>query len=380
MTVAEGRPLPERLRERIRQAGAITFKDWMAAALYDPDKGYYCRMRQRWGREGDYRTSPERSPLFAATFARYFATLYETMNRPARWTIVEIGAGAGQFAEGVLTTLRSQFPEVFAATAYLIDEVSESSNLLARERLTRFDGRVEFLSSADRPMIDGGIIFSNEVLDAFPVHRVTMRDGQLKEFFVTVDTAGDFEWTLGPPSTQRLDEYLESVNARLAEGQIVEINLAADEWLTGIASRLTCGYLITVDYGASASELYGITGREHGTLRAFRRHQLVDDFLAYPGEQDLTTTIDWTFMMTLGERLGLETVEFARQDHFLLKAGLLEELEAVAAEEKSEAGRLRLRTSSREMILPEGMAARYQVLVQRQNRRPTAATVPGPAT
>jgi SAM-dependent MidA family methyltransferase len=159
----------------------------------------------------------------------------------------------------------------------------------------------------------------------------------------------------------------------------VEINLAVDEWLTSIASRLLYGYLVTVDYGAEASELYGITGREQGTLRAFRRHQLVDDFLAHPGEQDLTTTIDWTFVMTRGERLGLETVEFARQDHFLLKAGLLEELEAIAAEAGSEAEKLRLRTSSREMILPDGMAARFQVLVQQKKLQPATIPVPEPA-
>ena len=85
----------------------------MESALYDPSAGYYRRSdRQRWGREGDYRTSPECSPLFAATFARYFAALYETLNRPSRWTIVEIGTGSGEFAEGVPETLQSRFPGV----------------------------------------------------------------------------------------------------------------------------------------------------------------------------------------------------------------------------------------------------------------------------
>lgn len=370
MRVPDGKSLAERLRERIRQGGAITFRDWMESALYDPDEGYYRRgIRQRWGREGDYRTSPERSPLFAATFARYFAGLYETLNRPSRWTMVETGAGAGHFAEGVLTTLQFQFPEVFAATTYLIDEVSESSNLIAKERLARFAGRVEFLAPAGMPKIEAGLVFSNELLDAFPVHRVTVRDGQLMEFYVNVDTGGDFEWTVGPPSTPRIAEYLDLVGAQISAGRIMELNLAVDEWLTGIASRLICGYVVTVDYGADAAELYGTSGREQGTLRSFRRHQLVADFLAHPGDQDLTTTIDWTFVQKLGERLGLETIELTRQDHFLLKAGLLEELAAITARAEGEAERLRLRTSSREMILPEGMASRFQVLVQQKVRQ-----------
>ncbi|MBA3768113.1 MAG: SAM-dependent methyltransferase, partial [Acidobacteria bacterium] len=112
--------LAERLRERIRCEGAITFHDWMQAALYDADEGYYCRPElPRWGRTGDYRTSPERSPLFAATFARYFATLYEKLCAPEVFAIVEAGAGAGHFAAGVLETLRRWYPRVFAATRYV---------------------------------------------------------------------------------------------------------------------------------------------------------------------------------------------------------------------------------------------------------------------
>src|SRR6202040_1762468 len=110
-------PLAEALRERISHTGPITFRDWMEAALYDEREGYYCRRdRERWGREGDYRTSPERSPLFAATLARYFARLYGELGSPARWTVFEGGAGAGQFAERLLATLQRRFPKVFSVT------------------------------------------------------------------------------------------------------------------------------------------------------------------------------------------------------------------------------------------------------------------------
>jgi len=368
--------LARRLREKIKEAGTITFRDWMESALYEPVEGYYRRNdRNRWGREGDYRTSPERSPLFAATFARYFATLYENLNRPSRWTIVEMGAGSGHFAEGVLSTLRSRFPNVFAATNYVIDEISESSVAAARERLQPFNDHVEFVPLAEIPTIEKGLVFSNELLDAFPVHRVTMRDGHLGEYYVAVDEAGGFQWTIGPPSTVRLAEYLDFVGVRIGEGQIVEINLGIESWLRNIAQRLVNGYVVTVDYGAEASELSGAEASEPhrtgehrlGTLRAFCRHQLVDDVLAAPGEQDLTTTIDWSFVKKVGERLGLETLEFERQDRFLLKAGLLEELEVSVTFSKTEAERVTLRTSAREMILPDGMAASFQVLVQKKS-------------
>lgn len=360
-------PLADRLRNRISNTGPITFHDWMAAALYDPVAGYYRRGDLRhWGREGDYRTSPERSPLFAATFARYFASLYETLDRPANWTIVELGAGAGHFAFEVLSSLQLRYPEVFAATTYVIDEVSESSIARTKERLAQFHDRVVFGQLADMAELEVGLVFSNELLDAFPIHRVTMQQGQLREFYVAVSADGEFQWTLGQLSTESLADHLAFLDGQLNEGQIAEINLALENWLATVAGRLADGYLITVDYGAESSELYEAVGRGQGTLRAFRQHKFVADILADPGQQDLTTTIDWSLVKKLGQRLGLEVVEFERQDRFLLKAGLLKELEALAAECEDEAGRLQMRAASREMILPIGMATSFQVLVQKK--------------
>src|SRR5918996_5326750 len=125
--------LAEQLREQIRLRGPIPFRDWMLAALYDPEFGYYNRSDlERWGREADYRTSPERSELFAATFARYFAKLYDDLGRPERWTIVEGGGGNGRFAQGVLRTLFERFPQIFAATRYVVYELSDDALQRAR--------------------------------------------------------------------------------------------------------------------------------------------------------------------------------------------------------------------------------------------------------
>src|SRR4030095_12837465 len=102
-TVPNTATLAVRLRERIKNEGPISFCDWMKAALYDQQDGYYRRSdRTRWGRQGASRTSPERSTLFAPPFARYFASLYEDLGQPASWTIVEAGAGDGHFASGLL--------------------------------------------------------------------------------------------------------------------------------------------------------------------------------------------------------------------------------------------------------------------------------------
>jgi SAM-dependent MidA family methyltransferase len=191
-----------------------------------------------------------------------------------------------------------------------------------------------------------------------------MRAGQLCEFYVGINDDGRFEWSIGPLSTPRLAEYFERFESRLAEGRIAEVNLEAENWLAQVSEKLKRGFLVIVDYGADADELYRSARYHEGTLRAFSRHRFAEDVLARPREQDITTTIDWTVVKLISERIGFQPVEFERQDRFLRKAGLLEELEARASEALDESERSRIRTSAREMILPESMAASFQVLVQ----------------
>ncbi|HYY56309.1 MAG TPA: SAM-dependent methyltransferase [Pyrinomonadaceae bacterium] len=360
-------PLAERLRERIRREGALTFRDWMAAALYDAQGGYYCRRdRVRWGRAGDYRTSPELSPLFAATFARYFTALHAELGSPEVLTIIEAGAGAGHFALGVMETLRRTFPHTFTVTRYLIDEASEDGRERARLRLAPYMERLEFvrLDAVETPLANG-IIFANELLDAFPVHRVRVRGGRLLELYVGLDEAGDFSWAEREPSTTRLAAYFERVGVTLSEGQVAEVNLEAQDWLALAAAKLGRGYLILVDYGAQAPALYQASHRGQGTLRAFHQHKSASDPLARPGEQDLTTTVDWTNIIKAGTEAGLRVVSLERQDKFLLRAGLLDQLRLMTAATDSEAEAIALRSSVRELILPGGMSESFQVLVQK---------------
>jgi SAM-dependent MidA family methyltransferase len=344
---------------------AITFHDWMKAALYDPASGYYQRSdRERWGRAGDYRTSPERSALFAATFARYFARLYDELGRPSEWTIVECGAGRGDFAAGVLDTLARRFPSVLAATRYIVCDVSDDALRRASERLAQSSEHVQLVS--DWPQIDNGIVFSNELLDAFPVHRVVQTEHGLAELYVSVDANDGWSWSEGPLSTPRLSEFCADYAPQLAAGQVIEINLEIDEWFARVARRLASGFVITVDYGAESAELYDATLRPNGTLRGFRQHEFVEDVLDQPGECDITASINWTQVKAVGDRLGLKVVDFASQDKFLLNAGLLSELEYQLSVAQTEAEKAALTTGAREMILPGGMASSFQVLVQRR--------------
>lgn len=362
--------LSERLRERIAREGPITFRDWMNASLYDAESGYYCRAdRERWGPGGDYRTSPELTPLFAATFAGYFAKLYRELGEPAAWQIVECGAGNADFANDLLTRLERDFPQAFAAATYVVDEASKHSGEVARERLRRFSDRLEFAGiQTIKP--GAGVVFANELLDAFPVHRVVLRDGEYREFYVTADSEGHFQWIEGDLSSRLqagLLGYLRLSGVEPADGVVFEVNFGIEEWLGRVAGVLSNGFLIIVDYGAAADQLFSVTANVHGTLRGFRQHEFVDDLLVNPGEHDLTSTVNWSVVKSIAEKLGFELLEFAQQDQFLLARGFLEQLGAETAMAVSESQRLRLSHQAREMILPDGMSSFFQVMVLKKN-------------
>jgi SAM-dependent MidA family methyltransferase len=359
--------LAEELSERISREDKITFHDWMNAALYHPTLGYYNRSDlKRWGREGDYRTSPERSELFAATFARYFVNLYERMGRPAKFTIVEMGAGNGKFAAGVLGKLQKDFPSAFDILDYVVVEASQDATRRTAEELNGFHGHVQFVDSLGIPVIQSGIVFSNELLDAFAVHRVKSIEGQLKELYVGLNASGQFVWLADDLSSEEVRRYCDANLPTLLDGQVVEVNLTIEGWLQLLAERFVNGYLVSVDYGAEANVLYNASVRREGTLRAFSSHEFVDDVLSAPGEYDITSTVNWTHVKAEGEKRGFAVDEFAPLDKFLMNGGVLDELERGLNMAVNEGARSSLTTAAREMILPGGMASSFQVLVQRK--------------
>ena len=358
--------LTEWLADRIRNEGKITFHEWMNWALYHPDLGYYARGGlTRWGREGDYRTSPERTDLFPATFARYFVSLFDQLGRPDALPIIEFGAGNGKFALGVLSTLKTDYPSVFNVVHYTIIEINSEATAGGLGTLSAFADKVSYTRLDELEHNQAGIVFSNELLDSFAVHRVRKVDGQLKEFYVGLDEQDQFVWLLDELS-EHVQLFCEQRLPELSEGQTVEVNPGVDKFFALLESKSMTGYVITVDYGAEGDELYKATQRFDGTLRAFRAHKFVDDILSEPGAYDITSTIDWGVAKALGTQHGFDVEEFERLDKFLMRFGILDELEKRRANAQSEAERASLSAAAREMILPGGMASSFQVLVQKR--------------
>lgn len=377
MSEEDSTDLAARLRDRITRRGPISFRDWMDAALYDERDGYYSRANPShtpWGRRGDYRTSPTTSQLFGATFARYFADLYARLGSPDEFTIVEVGAGAGDFARHALDALRRERRAVYDATNYTVDEISPSARELVAARVAPH--RVKFSRIADdAETIECGVVFANELLDAMPAHRVRWRRKEqlgcesgaataasLVEDFVDVEE-GEFVFVEREPSTARLAERAARMaGASTAAGQTFEINFAAEDWLKSVARKLSRGFVVLVDYGAEEAELLDPHLRFDGTLRSFERHRLTADVLKSPGQRDITAHVNWTRLKSVCESENLRVVAFEKQDKFLLAAGALEELAALTAPSDNAAAAA-LAVSAREMLLPDKMGANFQVLV-----------------
>ena len=207
-----------------------------------------------------------------------------------------------------------------------------------------------------------GCFLSNELVDAFPVHRVMLQQGSLKELYVA-QRNGRFEEQWEEPSDPRIKTYFERMGVSLEEGQQAEVNLEALDWITRVGQCLKRGFVLTIDYGYPAEELYA-PFRQDGTLRCFHQHQISDNPYERWGEQDITAHVNFTALIRKGEEVGLKLTGFVPQYRFLLGLGFLGEMETLERN-LSEIDRLKLRLSLKHLIEPEvGMGEVFKVLIQ----------------
>jgi SAM-dependent MidA family methyltransferase len=356
--------LERRLIERIKRDGPITFRDFMQAALYDAELGYYNTVRMKIGPAGDYYTSSNVHPAFGAVLARTFVELWAGSVEPL--TIVEIGAGTGRLACHVLSTMRDEAAAVFERLSYVIIETSAAMRDLQRNKLTDFSDRVRWLELEDleRSPITG-IVFSNEFVDALPVHRVRLKNGRIEELYVTrahAERCLELAWD--EPSTGALGDHIERFEATLLEDQVIEVNLDAMEWLGRTAQTIQCGFLITIDYGDLAGHLW-TPGRRSGTLRSFYKHRLIDSPLERVGEQDITASVNFTVLIEYGRDLGFELVSYERQTAFLTRMGLIERMAAQHGS-RDTLDDLKERLAVKNLFVPGGISDSFHVLIQRK--------------
>ncbi len=346
---SESDNLPALIRDEIAQAGPMTFARFMALALYHPALGYYAgggQGREPIGWEGDYFTSGDLHPLWGWCIARQLHQVWELLDRPGRFDVVEPGAGRGLLAREVWRYALERAPEWGEALRYTLADRAPASSPLRAAREERLAGELRALGTpaqATRWADDleeafgqegiVGCVISNELVDALPVHLVEKRGDTLAEVYVAVDAVtGRLQETLGPPSSPEVAGYLDRFGVPwhgFPNGWRAEVCLEAPAWMRRVASGLRRGLVLTIDYGDSARRLYTPL-RRRGTLAVYARHQFGEDPLAHPGQQDLTAHVNFSALIQAGREAGLRFVALTTQRAFLEHLGIREETEALA--------------------------------------------------
>ncbi|CAN4277264.1 SAM-dependent methyltransferase [Pseudoxanthomonas sp. LjRoot125] len=363
----EARAHSERLAAFIRseiaaEGGSIPFSRFMERSLYAPGLGYYSAGSTKFGEAGDFTTAPELGPLFASCVAQAVAPVLQQIGPQAEF--VEIGGGSGAFAEIVLKRLL----ELDALPArYGILEPSADLRERQRERLGRrlippvFD-LIEWL---DAPPSEtwSGVLFANEVVDALPTPRFTLRDGEVFEEGVALDGEGRFIRTDRPAdallaaAVRHVERYL---GQPFPDGYRSELLPQLPYWVQAVMGGLDRGAMLFADYGYPRREFYQ-ADRDDGTLRAYYRHRVHNDAYLWPGLQDITASVDFTALAEAGTNAGFDLAGYTTQANFLLGNGLQERLDE-AQQRADETTLLRLRNEAKRLTLPSEMGERFQVM------------------
>jgi len=321
-------PLGEILHDQILRSGPMPFHRFMEAALYHPEFGYYRRQRDPFGTGGDFYTAEQIQPAFGILIAQRIRMLRQSMGDPEDFTVVEMGAGRGEMAEAL-----GEFQ-------YIPVDLG-SSRLPARIR---------------------GVVFSNELFDALPVHAAIMRNGAAKELRVAFERDA-FRWLEAGRPPEEVECYRKKYLGTLSDGQIFEVNLDAFTTLDRMAGLLEDGYVLTIDYGYTTAELSRFP---RGTLLSYRGHQVLEDVLRDPGEQDITAHVCFTALEQYGKQIGLETQAFEPLVRTLLAAGEPDQFAKVLAADSPDETR---RRSLQLKQLLVGMGETFRTLLQKVERK-----------
>ena len=348
--------LEQLISERIRRDGPITFAEYMRMALYEPGYGYYVTGAAKMGWEADYFTSSDVSNLFAHCMGRQLFAMWEKLKRPRHFIVLEQGAGRGQLAEGVQAWAQTEVPQFFEVLDYRSEDIrggvdatgvltmdtnnvqreadnhslqlpkQEDPRVLTPHSTSLVPTKERELSKRERP----SVVLSNELVDAFPVHVVEKWRERLCEVYVDVSSDdGRFCEVAGEPSSIEVAGYLDQCKIpwqHFEDGWRAEVNLDALRWMWRAAGLVQKGFILTIDYGEKARELY-TAWRRRGTLLCYYKHQANERPLLHPGKQDITAHVNYSALIDEGRRQGMRLHRYTTQREWLQGLGIEEELE-----------------------------------------------------
>ena len=365
--------LREMIGRRIRSRGPLPFAEFMNLALYHPRHGYYARVDRRSGRSGDFFTSVDVGTLFGELLAAQFAEMWQYIPPESDLDsgghdLVEAAAGNGRLALDVLDATARSHPELYEAIHLTLVERSPTARAAHVDTLGPHAPKLR-RSTETVPAHIRGIVFANELLDALPVHPIVMTESGLAEVYVDLDS-GDgnrFVERLAPPSAEVL-AHVARFAIELEPGWRAEVSPDAVSWIEQAGRSLDRGFLVLVDYGHDAAELYSAT-HAAGTLTTYHRHVVgtrgdhsTPAWLLDPGAVDVTAHVDLTAVRRAAEDVGLDTLAVVDQTYFLLGIGAAEWPEPVDQVEA-----LKRRLALKTLLIPGGLGSSHKVLVFGKN-------------
>jgi len=349
----------------------MPFARFMDLALYHPEWGYYLTETRRPGRSGDFLTAPEAHPFFGITLARQIAECWDRLGQPRRFVVREYGPGIGGLAWDIIGGLTREAPGCLAALEYRFVErnrhrLEQALAVFAAEGLGDVV-RGEASSGLEdvAPEQIEGVVLANEVADAFGVHRLIWRNGQLRERWV-IWNGGSFAEEEGELSAEASaadpERMLRAAGIALADGDRIEISPAAERWFASAARGLGRGYALVIDYGYTAPELYR-GHRLEGTVRAYRAHTVSNDPFGHVGEQDLTAHVDFSALRRAGEREGLLFAGQTNQGAFLASLGMGDLLVALGKDRETDVTEYMAAQAAILRLIDPGGLGRFGVLM-----------------
>ena len=349
--LAHSERLTALIGEEIAASGGwISFARYMELALYAPALGYYTAGARKLGREGDFITAPEMTPLYGQTLARQAAEVLES----GLDQILEIGAGSGALAAALLTELErlDRLPRNYYILEVSPDLRERERDLLAL-KVPQLLERVIWLNRL--PTLYQGLIIGNEVLDAMPAHLVRAGTAGVEEAGVVLQ-GGAYAWAWRPAAAE-LRAAAEAL--RLPPGYQTEIQLVACAFVRTLAQSMARGVILLIDYGFPAHEYYHAQ-RAEGTLMCHYRHRAHADPFFLPGLQDITSHIDFSAVAHAGEEAGLELLGYTGQAQFLINCGITDIMLRTPPE--NAAAYLPQAAAAQQLLSPSEMGELFKVI------------------
>jgi SAM-dependent MidA family methyltransferase len=344
----------------------MRFSRYMELCLYHSELGYYSRAAEQFGKAGDFYTSSDVHAVFGRLLARQFEEMWRMLDSPERIDVIELGPGRGLFASDVLDWSAKQFPDFARALRYQLVEQSSDFRTRLNERLSSHiaNGQAaifETLEAATSAVGQHLIIFANEFFDALPVEIVDHR-GSVR----VVENAGRIGEQFVPPPPDEL-QFLDRYGVHPESGERVEVPLASLFWMDRIAATFNGkqGFVVLIDYGYTREEQ--LAGRHRDTLMTYRRHQASPSPYEAPGQQDITSHVNFTALRSRGVDRGLEPIVLLTQSQFLLGIGEESQFADAFQDCKLPQERAKVALQLKHLISPEAMGETFQVLLMSHN-------------